>query len=170
MKCASWGKWRSDTVIRSFGHIVRKICPRKTCPLRTGKGVLSNVHAVRIDSFSLAQFPKALWGSSPSADGGSFQNRLWYYVQYFWLTLVFIHHSEVSADCRFSTIFLYPKQYRQQVGFGCSYSTAQKASILRSQPHRSSVLEFFLPTHVPLLHVPAFQLRSRSTWAMPNMK
>lgn len=55
MKCASWGKWRSDTVIRSFGHIVRKICPRKICPLRTGKGLFSTFSVTPMQS-ALAPF------------------------------------------------------------------------------------------------------------------
>lgn len=149
MKCASWGKWRSGTVIRSFGHIVRKICPRKTCLLRTGKGLFSTFSVTPMQS---ASAPFLMLSSRRHLGILSVCRRRFFPEPPLVLCAIFlvdacIHHSEVSADCRFSTIFLCPKQYRQQVGFGCFYSTAQKASILRSQPHRSSVLEFSLPTH-----------------------
>lgn len=113
---------------------------------------LGNSHVVHINSFSLAWFPEALWGSSPSA---IILSRISVVYMPLVLCAIFlvdicIHHSETSAGCRFSTIFLYPKQACQEVGswrFGCSHSTAQKTSILQSQPHHSSVLELSLPTH-----------------------
>lgn len=149
MKCASWGKWRSDTVIRSLGHIVRKICPRKTCPLRTGKGLFPTFSVTPARS---AAAPFLLLSSRRHLGVHSVCRRRLFPEPPLVLCAIFsvdtcIHRSEVSADCRFSAIFLCPKQHRQQGGFGCPYSTAQKASVLRAQPHRSSVLEFSLPTH-----------------------
>lgn len=116
MKCASWGKWRSDTVIRSLGHIVRKICPRKTCPLRTGKGLFPTFSVTPARS---AAAPFLLLSSRRHLGVHSVCRRRLFPEPPLVLCAIFsvdtcIHRSEVSADYRFSAIFLCPKQHRQQ--------------------------------------------------------
>lgn len=153
-----------DTVIRSLGHIVRKICARKTCPLRTGKGLFPTFSVTPVQS---AAAPFLLLSSRRHLGVLSVCRRRLFPELPLVLCAIFsvdtcVHRSEVSADCRFSTIFLCPKQHRQR---GPWLSLLRCSESFRSEGPASSLLcAGILSSHSPLLlHVPAFQLPSGST-------
>lgn len=174
-----WGKWRSDTFIRSFGHICDEDLSARNLPIEDKERIpppppLINFHAITSAPLLLSSqrhlgiistCSYSFWNVLSGLHASGIMCNI--------LVDTCIHHSEISADCRFATVFLSPNNPAERCGvlgiwlflFHCS------ESFLSVVPALSLLCAGIVPSHLTLLlHFTAFQLQFQSTWAMPNMK